>query len=109
MALDIPEDARWDKDALEEAALDEFMEQCRPHLDIGRGQDVTENQLEKGCRSVLRKLVGFRENHFFEEDLDQFESFLQEQIAALNEYKHGTFPVGDADLDNVDHRDLIIQ
>lgn len=107
--LDIPKEERYEKEALVAERLNDFIELCRPHLEIGRGKDVTENQLEKACKSILKKLVTFRHTHFFKEDLDAFEEFLQEQIADLNEYKRDGFPLNDANLDVVDHRDLIRQ
>ena len=64
--------------------------------------------VEKGCKSALKKLCGFRERNYFKEDLDRFEEFLQEQLKNLNEYKENRFPIGDADIDNLENRDIII-
>ncbi|MFP4046114.1 MAG: PD-(D/E)XK nuclease family protein [Candidatus Aenigmatarchaeota archaeon] len=64
--------------------------------------------VEKGCRSALRKLIRFRKENYFKEDLDRFEEFLQEQIALINRYKKTRFPVGDIDLDKTEFRDLIL-
>ncbi len=64
--------------------------------------------IEKGCRSALKKLVDFRRANYFREDLDLFQEFLKEQLEELNRYKGEGFPIGDADLDQLDNRDLII-
>jgi len=68
---------------------------------------VTENQLRKACRSVLRKLVTARKENYFKEDIDRFEDFVQEKLEELNEYKKSRFPVGEVDLNEVRNRDLI--
>lgn len=64
--------------------------------------------VEKGCESALRKLCDFRQRNYFKEDLDRFEEFLKDQLKNLNEYKKDRFPVGDAELDSLDNRDLIL-
>jgi len=68
---------------------------------------VTENQLRKACRSVLRKLVTARKENYFKEDIDRFEDFVQKKLDELNKYKKSRFPVGDIDLDEIRDRDLI--
>ncbi|MFP4687911.1 MAG: PD-(D/E)XK nuclease family protein, partial [bacterium] len=67
--------------------------------------------VEKGCRSVLKKLVDFRKSNYFSEDLDRFEKFLEEQLDDLNHYMGTTFPLQgwlkDFDIDDSERRDLI--
>lgn len=106
--LDIGEE-RWEKEAMVETHLDDLVAAFREHLVVGRGEDVTENQLEKGVRSILKQLVSYRKEHFFAPDLDRFEAFVQEQIANLNQYKQTGFPAGDTDRDELDNPDLVIR
>ncbi len=103
----VPEDCYY-KDVMERNYTEEMVDRFRPLLEIGRGKDVTEKQLTKGCRSILRKLVTARKTNYFKEDIDKFEDFLGEKLEELNRYKKSRFPVGDVDLDRVDNRDLII-
>ncbi len=97
----------YDKDKMEEKYTEELESRCRPLLEVGRGEDVTENQLRKACRSILRKLVTARKENYFKEDIDRFEDFVQDKLEELNEYKKSRFPVGDIDLDEIRDRDLI--
>jgi len=97
----------YDKDRMEEKYMEELESRCRPLLEVGRGEDVTENQLRKACRSVLRKLVTARKENYFKEDIDRFEDFVQKKLDELNKYKKSRFPVGDIDLDEIRDRDLI--
>lgn len=97
----------YDKDRMEEKYTEELESRCRPLLEVGRGEDVTENQLRKACRSILRKLVTARKENYFKEDIDRFEDFIQEKLDELNRYKKSSFPVGDIDLDEIRDRDLI--
>lgn len=53
-------------------------------------------------------MCGLRKRNFFKEDLDRFEDFLEEKLEDLNEYRKHRFPVGDADLETLDNRDLIL-
>lgn len=107
-ALTIGEE-RWERDAMEEQHRDAFMEACREHLAVGRGEDVTERQLEKGAASVLRQLAAYRQEHFFAPDMDRFEAFVRENLDALNAYKREGFPAGDADRDDLNHPDMVIR
>lgn len=63
--------------------------------------------VEKGVESALKKLLGFRSGAYFEDDVDAFEEFLDEQLDRLNEYRRSEFPVGDPNEDWLDHPDLI--
>ncbi|MFB6291114.1 MAG: PD-(D/E)XK nuclease family protein [Candidatus Bipolaricaulia bacterium] len=79
------------------------------YLDIGRGKDVTRNQLEKATGSILRTtLHGLRTENYFKEDVDRFEDFLAETLVQLNKWKKTRFPVGNKDLEKINHRDLIL-
>jgi len=64
--------------------------------------------VEKGCRSTLKKLVVFRSQNYFKEDIDEFEKFLQENIEEYNRYRKTDFPVGDVDPKEIDNPDLVI-
>jgi len=82
---------------------------CEPHLEVGRGKDLTENQLDKAISSILKTTMRrLRTENFFREDLDRFENFVRERLADLEGWRNKRFPVGDNDLDQVDHRDLIL-
>ncbi len=62
--------------------------------------------VEKGCRGILKKLLELRENCLFKEDLDDFEEYLGKQLSLLNKYMEEGFPVGDPDLDELEHKDM---
>ncbi|MCF7890083.1 PD-(D/E)XK nuclease family protein [Candidatus Bipolaricaulota bacterium] len=87
----------------------QFEELCRDYVELGRGKDLTEKQLKKASSSVLKTtLQGLRTRNFFREDVDEFEEFLEEILVQLNEWSRTRFPVGENDLDEVGHRDLIL-
>ncbi len=90
------------EDLLEEGFLDEFVAYTN------RVTDNTSKYITKGCKSALKKLVKFRSENYFKDDLDEFEVFLSEQIALENGYKLEGFPVGDVDPDQLDNKDLVI-
>ncbi|MEF8798964.1 MAG: PD-(D/E)XK nuclease family protein, partial [Candidatus Bipolaricaulota bacterium] len=88
---------------------DEFQSLCRKYLDIGRGKDLTENQLESATGSILKtSFYRLRTKNFFKEDVDRFEEFLASVLEDLNEWIGCRFPVYDNDLDEVTYRDLIL-
>lgn len=68
-----------------------------------------------GCKQALRQLTGIRSETFFTEDLDAFETFIEERLAELNERRAGTerFPVeglgGEPNERRLDHRDLLLE
>ncbi len=68
--------------------------------------------VRKGARSTLKELFDFRRENVFREDLDRYETFLVDQLEKLNRYLRGSFPVRgeveDLDLDDREHRDLIL-
>ncbi|MFW6104415.1 MAG: PD-(D/E)XK nuclease family protein, partial [Candidatus Bipolaricaulota bacterium] len=87
----------------------EFQALSRKYLDIGRGEDLTENQLESATASILKtSFYRLRTENFFKDDVDRFEAFLASTLEDLNEWIEGRFPVYDNDLDEVTYRDLIL-
>ena len=67
-----------------------------------------------GCEQACRYLAGLRNENYFADDIDEFESFVATQIETLNAYHSGTkrFPVvglvETPDFDRVAHRDLLL-
>lgn len=109
--LNITDRQAYRKPQLLDKYLGPLEEKCEEKLDVGRGEDVTCTQLNKGCKSVLKKIQAFRTRHFFKEDLDRFEKFVDKQLDKINRYSTDGFPAGDIDLDNLqqDYRDLILR
>lgn len=70
--------------------------------------------VDRGCKQAIRHLCGYRKRGYFERDLDEFEQFVDERIAELNEYLAGTgrFPVdgraGEPNYRYVDNRDMLL-
>lgn len=83
-------------------------EMAQEYIDYAQEKVGDYKYVKKGCKSALRKLCRFRKENYFKEDLDRFEEFLKDQLENLNEYKREGFPIGDADLDSLDNRDLIL-
>lgn len=84
---------------------------CRENLNVGHGAeyDLTENQLKKGVRSVLKtSLYQLRTRNYFKEDVDKFENFVARKLEELARWQKSRFPVGDNDLDEVNYPDLIL-
>ncbi|WGI18084.1 PD-(D/E)XK nuclease family protein [Methanonatronarchaeum sp. AMET-Sl] len=107
--ITISKKAEYDKDLLTKECLDELKNNYSKFLEIGRGKDVTARQLEKRTNGLLRKLVDYRLNNYFKEDIDRFEIFLNKKLTELNKYKRSRFPVGEPDFDKLDYPDLIIK
>ncbi len=107
-SLEVPEEVEYSKGEIVAEKKAELMNRFRLYLDVGRGKDVTERQLEKISEGILKKFVEFRKSNYFKEDLDKFEEFLWNKIEELNTYKRTEFPIGDADLEKIDNRDLLI-
>ena len=67
--------------------------------------------VEEGCLDALKKIVSFRYENYFKEDLDAFQEFLQEQLSLLNTYKKEGFPKKnpgvDIETDDLELKDLI--
>ncbi len=75
-------------------------------------QDV---DAEKGADQAIRELNGVRQQTFFREDLDAFESFVDERLEELNDRRAGEehFPVdglaGEPNYRRIDNRDLLLE
>lgn len=96
---DIPE-LKKDEILKHEITL-EFIDHCQEK--IGSYKYV-----KKACKSIMKKLVKFRNTRYFKNDIDEFEEFLQQQIELYNRYKETDFPVGDIDIDEIENKDLVI-
>ena len=81
-------------------------------VDAATAADV---DAEKGADQAIRELNGARRRAFFREDLDAFESFVDERRDELNARRAGEerFPVdglrGEPNYRRVDHRDLLLE
>lgn len=89
-------------EALESNLLDEFVDYAK------RTTGKEYKYIERGCKSTLKQLVEFHKSNLFENDLDNFEEFVNEQIDLINKYKESSFPVGDVEYDDLYYKDLII-
>ncbi|WP_121821045.1 PD-(D/E)XK nuclease family protein [Halostella salina] len=63
--------------------------------------------VDRGTDSALKKLCRIRSRNYFVDDVDAFETFLDDQLDRINECHRSRFPVGDPNFDRVTHRDLI--
>lgn len=95
-----------DKDNAEEHAITEsFISFCQREFDDYQ-------YVIDGATSAIREIIEFRQKNFFEEDLERFRGFLQDQLNELNQSKMNGFDiengVEDLDLDDLHHRDLIV-
>jgi len=77
-------------------------------IDFSEGVIGNYKYVEKGCQKALKKMMRFRKENYFKEDLDKFEDFLEDQIENLNQYKQEGFPVGDMDVEDLENQDLIL-
>lgn len=93
----------------DEAESSDFSERYAAH---NRNHFKDAKYVTKQSKKTVRKLVGFRRRNFFEEDVDRFESFLDDQLEHLEACRASEFPVEngveDLDLDQLHHRDLIV-
>ena len=105
--INISEESCFDKNEILKFS-EEMICLCEGFLEIGRGKDITEKQLDNACKSILKQLVNFRIMNYFREDLDEFEKFLKKEISKLNEYMKSRFPVGDIDRDKIKNKDLVL-
>lgn len=68
--------------------------------------------VREGCEKIFDDLAKTPPGYYLEDDLDEFEAFLEERITELNEYRTSRFPVSFGDeepnWDRVDHRDLVL-
>ena len=69
----------------------------------------------QGCKQAMRQMARVRRRTFFEDDLDAFESFVDDRLDELNHRRAGMerFPVdglgGDPNYRYVDNRDLLLE
>ncbi|MFB6208036.1 MAG: PD-(D/E)XK nuclease family protein [Candidatus Nanohaloarchaea archaeon] len=93
----------FDADALLESEFAaEFEKFAKKHVGDYR-------YVERGCKKTLKKLVEFRRENYFKEDLDRFEEFLQEKIDELNRCRRKGFPMGDVDPDETYYTDMMVE
>ncbi|CDK39603.1 uncharacterized protein BN903_2 [Halorubrum sp. AJ67] len=89
-----------------------FAERFTAAVDAGTSGAV---DAEKGADQAIRALNGVRRRAFFREDLDAFESFVDERLEELNRRRAGEerFPVdglgGEPNYRRVDNRDLLLE
>ncbi|MFC5133586.1 MULTISPECIES: PD-(D/E)XK nuclease family protein [Haloferacaceae] len=94
-----------------ELRASEFAEEFTAAIDGGTSDDV---DAEKGADQAIRELNGVRKRTFFREDLDAFETFVDERLEELNDRRAGEerFPVdglaGEPNYRRVDNRDLLL-
>lgn len=99
-------------EVLDEPVLDDFIKYCQNIF------GKSPKYITTGCKSAFKKLVKFRDNNYFKDDIDEFEIFLNEYIDKLNEYKRTEFPIyeedkdgkqlHDIDVDELENKDLVI-
>ena len=96
----------------DELRASEFAEEFATAVDVGTAASV---DAEKGADQAIRELNGVRRRTFFREDLDAFESFVDERLEELNERRAGEerFPVaglaGEPNYRRIDNRDLLLE
>lgn len=84
------------------ALADEFAEHVAREVKDTKGR-------RKDARKIVKKLAGARGDYLFKEDLDRYGPFLRDQLDRLRNYRAQRFPVDDAALEEVNHRDLILR
>lgn len=65
--------------------------------------------VENGCEKIIKRMVRLRKQRLFAGDLDRFEEFVEVWLANLHRWNQERFPVGDADLDELNNRDLVLR
>ncbi|QSG08571.1 PD-(D/E)XK nuclease family protein [Halapricum desulfuricans] len=71
--------------------------------------------VETGCQQAIRELISIRNQNYFEDDLDAFESFVTDRLGELNTRRGGAerFPVAELrdepNYRRVNHRDLLLE
>ena len=96
----------------EELRASEFAAEFTTAVEVGTSEDV---DAEKGTDQAIRELNGVRKQTFFREDLDAFESFVDERLSELNDRRAGEerFPVdglaGEPNYRRIDNRDLLLE
>ncbi|WP_254824328.1 PD-(D/E)XK nuclease family protein [Haloglomus halophilum] len=88
-----------------EAVITAFIEYTKRHV-----KDTA--YVENGCRDAINDMDDVVGTYYLKPDLDAFETFVDEQLANLNEYRNDSFPVraieDGPNWDRVDTRDLIL-
>lgn len=65
--------------------------------------------VKKGSKSALKKLIEFRQENFFKEDVEKFEQFLEEKQTELKTYEEEKkYPVGRREINDLPEKDLVI-
>jgi len=83
--------------------------------DVARAVGDDAEDPAKGADQAIRALDGVRRRNYFREDVDAFESFVEDRIAELNRYRAGlerapvAGPGGEVNFDRVGHRDLLLE
>jgi len=96
----------------EELLNSEFAAKFETAVDAATSDSV---DAQKGSSQAIRALNGVRGRAFFKEDLDAFETFINDQLAELNDRrKNGhRFPIegpaGEPNYRRVNHRDLLLE
>jgi hypothetical protein len=95
----------------DELRTSEFAEEFTTAVDVGTSEAV---DAEKGADQAIRELYGVRKRTFFREDLDAFESFVDDRLEELNKRRAGEerFPIdglaGEPNYRRIDNRDLLV-
>ncbi len=65
--------------------------------------------VRKGAKSTLKKLVTYRNQHFFKDDVEKFEEFVSEKLEDIKEFEEKCYPIGTRDASELPMEDLIIE
>ena len=98
---------QFDEDKIEESEIAEKLIQYYK-------QEVGDyGYVEEGCKDALGRIVKYRKENYFKNDIDRFEDFVQKQLELLNKYRETGFPVQNPeikiDAEDLDKKDLIPQ
>lgn len=98
-------DTHEKREALESSLTEKFVSFCQQNFNDYK-------YVISGAKSSIKQLIEFRNDNFFDEDIDRFETFLQNQLERLEKCYEDGFPlenkVTDLDLDDLSHRDMIV-
>lgn len=96
----------------EELRTSGFASEFTTAVDVETSSSV---DAKKGVDQAIRALNSVRGQAFFRDELDAFESFIQERLAELNERRAGRerFPIeglaGEPNYRRIDNRDLLVE
>jgi hypothetical protein len=96
----------------EELQNSEFADEFETAVDAATTDSV---DASKGSNQAIRGLNNLRKRTFFKQDLDEFEAFIDDQLAELNDYRKSgdRFPIegpaGEPNYRRVNHRDLLLE